>query len=303
MDIENAYKLLVKIALADNILKNEPMSAHTTIQAGGPADIFVTPYDTDNAIEIIDLCKENGFPYFVIGRGSNVIVRDGGLRGVVISTTERMKSIKVSGTLIEVEAGALLSKIANTALESNLTGFEFASGIPGSAGGAVTMNAGAYGRQMEDVVLNSTAIDNMGNVIIMQNKEHKFSHRNSIFQQPGWIVLKTVFKLEKGDGTEIKAKMDELNQSRKEKQPLEMPSAGSVFKRPAGNFAGKLIEDCGLKGYSIGGAQISERHAGFIINRCSATASDIISLISYVQQTVLEKTGVQLVPEVKILGD
>lgn len=303
MEIVNACKLFAKITSEENISRNEPMSAHTTIKAGGPADIFATPADADEAGEMIRSCAENGFPYFVIGRGSNVIVTDAGIRGVVINTTEKMKRIDVKGTLIEAEAGALLSKISNIALEYSLSGFEFASGIPGSAGGAVTMNAGAYGRQMEDVVLNSTVLDSRGDIRIIQNEEHGFANRDSIFQKSGWTVLKTVFKLKKDDREAIKAKMDELNQNRKEKQPLEMPSAGSVFKRPVGSYAGKLIEECGLKGYSIGGAQVSERHAGFIVNKGGATASDIIGLIEFIQKKVFKKTGVWLEPEVKIIGD
>lgn len=294
---------LYGIAGEHNVKLNEPMAKHTSFKIGGSADVLVTPEETSQIERIVQLCKDTSTPYIVIGNGSNLLVRDKGIRGVVIKTFDKMNKCYAKDDKIFSQSGALMSKLANLALEHELTGLEFASGIPGTVGGAVVMNAGAYGPEMKDVVLQTTYMDNEGNIKTISNEEHRFGYRTSILQEQGSIVLETVLGLKKGNRDQIKALMDELSRRRRESQPLDMPSAGSVFKRPEGYFAGKLIQDCGLKGFCIGGAQVCEKHCGFIINTGNATAKDVENLIKYIQQTVKEKFGVELKTEVKIVGE
>jgi len=298
LDNSSVREILNSILTEDLIFENEPMGRHTTFRTGGKASFFVTPCNEQQIIELIKKLKD--IPYMFIGNGSNLLFDDGGYEGVVIQIGSKFANIRVEGNDIVAESGALLSKIAHIALENGLGGFEFASGIPGSLGGAVVMNAGAYGREMKDVVISSVCVDKDGNVI--EIKDHEFSYRHSIFSNKNLVVLRTVIHLMPRDKNEIKAEMSELNTRRRDKQPLEYPSAGSTFKRPEGYFAGKLIEDAGLKGYSIGGAMVSEKHAGFVINYDDATASDIIQLMEHIKKEIYTKFGVKLEPEVKIVG-
>ncbi len=286
-----------------SIYKDEPMKQHTTFRVGGKADFFVVPKSIEEVQRVVTLCKQMQVPYYVIGNGSNLLVSDKGYRGVIIQIYKELGDIEVQGEYIRAQAGALLSKIGSMALASSLTGFEFAAGIPGCLGGAVTMNAGAYGGEMKDILETVTVLTAEGEIVALQNEELELGYRTSVVAKKGYVVLEAVFKLQKGNAEEIKAYMDELRFKRTSKQPLEYPSAGSTFKRPEGYFAGKLIEDAGLRGFSVGGAQVSEKHCGFVINRGEATATDIWELMNQVREIVLEKFGVVLEPEVKRLGD
>lgn len=301
MDTKQFIDQLAQKIPTGAIRENEPMSAHTSFKIGGPAKVFVSPENELQLKSIINLCKEQNLPYYIIGNGSNLLVTDEGIEGVVIELCRQFSNIKVEGTQIEAYAGALLSKIAYIALENQLTGLEFAHGIPGTVGGAVTMNAGAYGKEMKDVLVSAVIMDDKGNIKEFTAKELELGYRTSIIQKRGYIILKARFELEFGQKQQIEAQMKELMQRRKDKQPLEFPSAGSTFKRPEGHFAGKLIMDSGLKGYKIGGACVSEKHCGFIINENKATYQDVMALISHVQRVVKEKYGVMLEPEVKII--
>lgn len=282
---------------------DEPMAGHTSFNIGGPADIFTAPDSIGSMTALLDFCKINGIPCFVFGRGTNILVRDKGIRGVVINTSGQLKHFSAEDDKIEAEAGAFLSAVANAALENGLAGFEFASGIPGTIGGATVMNAGAYGGQMADVVFETTAFDEERGLIKLTNTEHEFGYRESIFQKRNLVILKTVIKLEKGNKEEIKARMDDYNSRRKSMQPLNYPSAGSTFRRTPGYYTGKLIEEAGLKGFRIGGAQVSEKHAGFIVNLGEATAADVLELIELVREKIFERTGVTLIPEIKAVGE
>ncbi len=288
---------LKEILSEDNIFVNEPMKKHITFKVGGPADYLVTPTTKEELIE----CLKLDIPKFILGNGSNLIVKDGGIRGLVIKTSKLNKVELIEENIIEAEAGSYLSTIASLAKKNSLTGFEFASGIPGSFGGAVMMNAGAYGGEIKDVVFETTYIDE--NFEVKTTTEHEFSYRKSMFTNTNKVILSSKIKLEKGDFEAIDARMKELSEARRTKQPLSYPSAGSTFKRPEGYFAGKLIEDSELKGFSIGGAQVSELHAGFVINTGNATAKDILDLIKHIQTTVMNKFGVALETEVKIVGE
>lgn len=292
-----------KIAGSENVKINELMRNHTAFKLGGPADIFVTPDSPEKLQALLKTCKDERIPFFIMGNGSNLIVRDKGIRGVVIKLIDKMNKCSVKDDIIEAEAGVLLSKVANIALKNELAGLEFASGIPGTLGGAVTMNAGAYGGEMKDVILETEYIDRNGDKIILKLEQHEFGYRKSIIQQQGGIVLRSKLRLVKGNPTEIKAKMDDLNSRRKEKQPLEMPSAGSVFKRPEGFYVGKLVQEAGLKGYTIGGAQVSPKHCGFIVNLGNATSEDVIKLIEHIKTTIKLQFDVELSTEVKIVGE
>lgn len=283
------------------IREHEPMSHHTTFHIGGPADLFLECASGAPLSDIIAVIRASGTPLYIIGRGSNLLVRDAGIRGVVLSTTE-MHEIHVEGDIVRAEAGASLFSIASTALRHELGGAEFAAGIPGTLGGAVFMNAGAYGGQIQDIVIRTQYLDESGILHTVEGKEHAFGYRQSIFKDhPDWIILSSEMKLYQTDPTEIRAHMEDYAQRRRDKQPLEFPSAGSTFKRPEGYFAGKLIQDSGLMGYTIGGAQVSEKHAGFLINRNHATCDDMLRLISHVQKTVKDKFGVELHCEVRLL--
>ena len=300
---QNFYDKLNNVIGKDSILIDEPMSRHTTFRVGGPADFFVTPKAKEEVRDVVRICKEAGMPYYIIGNGSNLLVSDAGYRGVIVQIYKEMNEVKVEGDLVKAQAGALLSGIAAKALGAELSGFEFASGIPGTIGGACVMNAGAYGGEMKDVLESVTVLTGEGKIIELGRNELELGYRTSVIAKKGYIVLGAVLKLERGDGEKIKTYMDELKEKRVTKQPLEYPSAGSTFKRPEGYFAGKLIEDAGLRGFQVGGAQVSEKHCGFVINRDHATAADIMELMRQVQIRVKENSGVDLEPEVKRLGD
>ena len=293
---------LKKVTDPSNILENEPMSKHTTFRVGGAADLFITPKSIKEATEIVRLLLAQDAKFEVIGNGSNLLVSDNGYRGCIVCMG--MDDIKADGTRITAGAGALLSRTAGIAYEKGLTGLEFAAGIPGSAGGAMVMNAGAYGGEMKDVTVSVTLLDMESmRTLTLSNEEMEFGYRTSIVKHHPYIVLEACFELERGDKAAIKEKMDELAAKRREKQPLEYPSAGSTFKRPEGYFAGKLIEDAGLKGFSHNGAEVSEKHCGFVINKGDATADDIITVIRTVRKKVYEQSGVMLEPEVVMLGE
>ena len=279
-----------------------PMSKYTTFRIGGNASVMLTPLNDGQLALIIKECKKENIKPFILGNGSNMLICDAGLKTVVVNMCRPEPEIKlVNGDTIVCDAGMTMSKVCNFALENGLTGLEFAFGIPGSAGGAAYMNAGAYGGEMKDVLVECRHIDPDGNFGSLKGDELGLAYRTSAYERNGFIITTLVMKLKKGDKSEIKARMQELLQRRKDKQPLEFPSAGSTFKRPVGYFAGGLIEECGLKGFSVGGAQVSEKHAGFIINKGGATAQDVLDLIKYVQDRVYEEKGVHLEPEVRLI--
>lgn len=284
------------------IFMEEPMKKHTTFRVGGPADVLVQPDETALAA-ILALCRQYHVPYSFIGNGSNLLVGDKGIRGVVIEMTDPMGNIEVDGTKITAQAGAMLSKIANTAASNGLGGMEFAAGIPGSVGGAVVMNAGAYGGEMKDIIERVYVLDENGAQLELDRDALDFGYRHSCIPKKKYIVTKVVLDLVPRDEAEIRSEMKELNEKRAEKQPLQYPSAGSTFKRPEGYFAGKLIMDAGLRGYQVGGAQVSEKHCGFVINKGDATAADICQLMQDVSDKVQAQFGVVLEPEVKMIGE
>ena len=284
------------------IFMEEPMKKHTTFRVGGPADVLVQPDETALAA-ILALCRQYHVSYSFIGNGSNLLVGDKGIRGVVIEMTEPMGNIEVHGTRITAQAGAMLSKIANTAASNGLGGMEFAAGIPGSVGGAVVMNAGAYGGEMKDIIERVYVLDENGAQLELDRTALNLGYRHSCIPEKKYIVTKVVLELVPRDEVEIRSKMKDLNEKRAEKQPLQYPSAGSTFKRPEGYFAGKLIMDAGLRGYQVGGAQVSEKHCGFVINKGDATAADICQLMRDVADKVQAQFGVVLEPEVKMIGE
>lgn len=292
-----------KIAGQENVKLDEPMKNHTSFKVGGPADILVTPVSVSQLSQILKLCKNKSVPVFVMGNGTNLIVRDKGIKGVVVKIFDNLNQFTVKDDIITAYAGILLSRVSTIAYENGLTGLEFACGIPGTLGGAVAMNAGAYGGEMKDVVVETEYMDKDGEIRVVRDDGHQFGYRTSFIQKNSGIVIKTSMKLKKGNKEEIKALMDDLTQRRQEKQPLEMPSAGSIFKRPEGYFAGKLIEDCGLRGHRIGGAEVSQKHCGFIVNTGDAKAKDILDLIEYIRNTVKMKFGVDMQTEVRIVGE
>ena len=281
--------------------QNEPMRAHTTFKIGGEADIFIIPASPAALIYAVKKCNELEIPYFILGNGSNLLVSDGGIEGAVISLSG-INSIISDGEKITCGAGAMLSSVCLKALSLSLTGLEFAYGIPGTAGGALYMNAGAYGGQMADVIESAECLTATGEIKTLKKEDMRLGYRRSVFKKGGLIIISLTFALKKGDKAEIKAEMDELLNRRKQKQPLEYPSAGSTFKRPEGYFAGALIEKNGLKGLTVGGAQVSEKHAGFVINRGVATAADVKAIIGKIQKKVFENDGVMLEPEVIFKG-
>ena len=284
--------------------RDVPMSKYTTFRIGGNASVMLTPTTDEQLASIIKKCKEDNIKPFIIGNGSNMLISDKGLDTVVINMCRPDPKIElVNGDTVVCDAGATMSKVCNFALENGLTGLEFAFGIPGSAGGAAYMNAGAYGGEMKDVLVECRHIDSDGNFGSLKGEELGLAYRTSAYEHNGYIITTLVMKLSKGNKDEIRAKMQELLQRRKDKQPLEYPSAGSTFKRPEGYFAGALIEDCGLKGYSVGGAQVSEKHAGFVINKGDASAKDVLDLIKYIQDKVLSEKGVMLEPEVRLIEE
>lgn len=288
---------------AQNVYLDEPMCRHTTFRIGGPADYFLVPESYGQIREILNICREENLPYFILGNGSNLLVSDLGYRGVIIQIFRNSNQISVEEEKIRVGAGALLSAIAAAAKNASLTGFEFAGGIPGTIGGAVVMNAGAYGGELKDVLCEVTVMTKDGEILTIPAEKLELGYRTSIIKKAGYLVLEAVLSLKKGDPEKIAAYMKELSQMRISKQPLEYPSAGSTFKRPQGYFAGKLIMESGLRGYRVGGAQVSEKHCGFVINTGNACARDVKDLMDDVIERVYEKFGVTLEPEVKFLGD
>lgn len=300
---EEMRQKFIEILGNNRVLFDEPMSQHTTFRIGGPADVFVMPENYEQIREVLRLCKEEKLPFFVLGNGSNLLVSDSGYRGVIIQMDRNMEEIRLDGEEIHACAGALLSSVAVAARNASLTGFEFAGGIPGTIGGAAVMNAGAYGGELKDVLKEVTVMTREGEILTIPADKLEMGYRTSIIKTAGYLVLEAVISLKKGDEEKIRAVMKELSERRTEKQPLDYPSAGSTFKRPEGYFAGKLIMDSGLRGYRAGGAQVSEKHCGFVINAGGATAEDVRSLMDHVIRVVREKYGVTLEPEVKFLGD
>lgn len=296
-------KMFCDLLGEDRVFTEEAMSQHTTFKIGGPADYFLMPDKGEDVGRVIKICKEKEIPYFILGNGSNLLVGDGGYRGAVIQIYRNMSSVTVEGNEIRAQAGALLSAVAAAAKNASLTGFEFAGGIPGTIGGAVVMNAGAYGGEMKDVLTEVTVMNAEGDIFTLPTEELELGYRTSIIKTVGYIVLEAKIRLKEGNPEVIRETMKDLTIRRTTKQPLEYPSAGSTFKRPEGYFAGKLIMDSGLAGYQVGGAQVSEKHCGFVINAGDATARDVRTLMDNVRDIVYKKYGVTLEPEVKFLGE
>ncbi|MBR4084446.1 MAG: UDP-N-acetylmuramate dehydrogenase [Lachnospiraceae bacterium] len=294
-------KALESFLPAENIILNEPMSKHTTFRIGGNADCLLQIENAEQLSKVMNYLRKLEMPYFVLGNGSNLLVSDEGYRGVIMAVAEKMSEVTVEGNTIIAQAGAPMSKIARVALENGLTGFEFASGIPGTIGGGVVMNAGAYDGELKQVVTLVKVVDGEGNLLELDNEDMQFGYRTSAIKNSDFTAVEVGITLQQGDTEAIKARMDELAAKRREKQPLEFPSAGSTFKRPEGHFAGALIMNAGLRGYQIGGAQVSEKHCGFVINKGGATAADVEALIAHVQSEVKDKYGVDLEPEVIVL--
>ena len=297
--IEKFWNLLGK----DRVLVDEPMKRHTTFRIGGPADFFLLPSTVDEVRGILEICREEELPYFILGNGSNLLVSDKGYRGVIIQLYRNFSNISVEGNEICASSGALLSQIAAAARNASLTGFEFAGGIPGTLGGAVFMNAGAYGGELKDVLKEAVVMTEQGEILTLPVEKLDMGYRTSRVKKAGYLVLEARLVLEQGDMDKIRDITKDLTEKRVSKQPLEYPSAGSTFKRPEGYFAGKLIMDAGLRGYQVGDAQVSEKHCGFVINKGNATAADVLTLIENVREKVQEQFGVTLEPEVKFLGE
>lgn len=300
---QKIYERLSDILSEDRVFSSEPMKKHTSFRIGGPADYFVMPKSYEEVAEAIAVCKEEQVPYSIVGNGSNLLVSDAGYRGVVIQIFREMSEVQVEGNCIRAQAGASLAKIAAAALDAELAGFEFAAGIPGTLGGACVMNAGAYGGEMKDVLVNVTVLDESDKVVKLEKEDLELGYRTSIIARKGYIVLGAELELKHGSPDEIRGLMNELKEKRISKQPLEYPSAGSTFKRPEGHFAGKLIQDAGLRGFRVGDAMVSKKHCGFVINTGEATAAEVDSLMKQVSERVQEQFGVTLEPEVKRLGE
>ena len=301
--MQKIIELLRNAAGASCVMEQESMKKHTTFRIGGPADIFVSPDTVEKAAEVVRICKEQEVPYYILGNGSNLLVSDQGYRGVVVQIYKNLSAIEVEGDAVCAQAGAMLAAIAKRALAASLTGLEFASGIPGTLGGACVMNAGAYGGEMKDVLAEVTVLDENGNVRVIPAEKLELGYRTSALSKNGWTALCAKLQLAHGDYKTIEERMEELKEKRTTKQPLDMPSAGSTFKRPEGYFAGKLIMDAGLRGFSVGGAQVSEEHCGFVGNTGAATAAEVRGVIAEVIRRVKEYSGVTLEPEVKMLGE
>lgn len=299
----NKYDKLEEIVGKDKVKYNEKMSKYITMRVGGPCDCIVFPDEISKIKEVIDFCKNENITFFVIGNGSNLLVKDEGIHGVVIKLGHRFSKIELDGEYILAYAGATMPTLSQLAKKNSLKGLEFACGIPGTIGGGVKMNAGAYGSQISDILYEVTYMDEKEEIKTIKNKDCSFGYRKSIFTiNPNYVILSAKFKLERGNIDEIENKMKENSLARKAKQPLEYPNFGSVFKRPEGYFVGKLVDDAGLRGYKIGGAQVSTKHTGFIVNVDNATCKDVLDLIGYVQTTVYNKFNVKLTPEVIIIG-
>ena len=299
--MQKIYKQLLEEGIKeDNILLNESMSQHTSFKTGGNAEIFIKAYSVEEIKSVLKISKENNIPLFILGNGTNILVKDEGYRGIVLQI--KLEDIIIDGTKVIVQSGVKNAILSKKLVDNSLTGFEFAAGIPGTIGGAIKMNAGAYGSEMKDIVEEVTYLDYDGNIHTITNVECEFSYRHSRFFNEKAIIIESKLKLEKGNKEEIQEKITELLKQRKEKQPLEYPSAGSTFKRGENYITSKLIDVCGLKGYSIGGAQVSEKHAGFIINKNKATSKDILDLIEYVKAKVKEKTGEDIKLEIEVIS-
>ena len=300
----NQLAEVLKQKMPGHVFCNEPMKKHTSFKIGGPADILVQPQDADALAQALAAARDcGGVPVTILGNGSNVLVRDKGIRGLVIKIGNALKTFRQDGERLYFGAGYSLALASRKAWECGLSGMEFAVGIPGSIGGAVYMNAGAYNGEMKCVVENVRVMDMAGKAMELTAEDLQFGYRKTSLQQSGYIITEVCLKMQPGDKDAIKAMMDDFSSRRISKQPLEMPSAGSMFKRPPGHFAGTLIEQAGLKGYTVGGAQVSEKHAGFVVNRGSATAADVLQLIADVRRIVMEKAGVELHPEVLVIGE
>jgi UDP-N-acetylmuramate dehydrogenase len=300
---DSFFNKLIQILPEERIKLKEPMTNHTSLHIGGEADYLVLPVSTEEVRAILSMCKQEEMPYYIMGNGSNLLVSDLGYRGLIVKLGEDFSNILFGENgMVTAQAGVLLSKLASVIAEHSLTGFEFASGIPGTLGGAVTMNAGAYDGEMKHCLVGAKVLDEEGNILVLNAEELKLGYRHSILQERDYILLEADMKFSAGEETEIRQKMKELNARRREKQPLEQYSAGSTFKRPQGYFAGKLISDAGLRGYQVGGAAVSEKHCGFLINKENATAKEFLTLVADVVRIVEEKYGVRLEPEVKFLG-
>ena len=296
------YEELCKAVGESNVLVEEPMCKHTTFKVGGNAAFFVTPEDVEAVKCALKVCRESGVPYYIVGNGSNLLVSDEGFPGVIVQICNKMNAFEIKEGKIKAQAGSLLTKVANQISKAGYTGMEFAVGIPGTVGGAVAMNAGAYGGEIKDVITSALVLTRDGEVSRLNKEDLKLGYRSSSVIEQQYIVLEAEFELEKGQIEKIQAICDENTKARVEKQPLEYPSAGSTFKRPEGYFAGKLIMDAGLRGFTVGGAQVSEKHCGFVINKGNATAKDVLDLIVQVQEKVQETFGVTLETEVKMIG-
>lgn len=295
---------IVEVIDKEKVKFDEPMSNHTTIKVGGKADVLVIPTSENDIINVLKFAKENNVPVTIIGNGSKLLVRDKGVRGIVIKISSKFSDYKIDGEYVTAYAGMSMPKLSRIVMKEGLSGLEFACGIPGVIGGGIRMNAGAYGSEIASVLVRTKYIDDELNVKTLEHKDHNFSYRYSYFKDhPTFVIISGEFKLEKKAVIEIKEKMDQNSMSRKEKQPLEYPNAGSTFKRPEGFYVGTMIQELGLKGYSIGDAEISTKHAGFIINKGNATASDVIALIEYTKSKVYEKYGVKLENEIEVIGE
>lgn len=305
MSIEKVYKELTNILQNSKIYKNEPMCKHTSFKIGGNVDILVKANSEEDIKRVLDFSNEEHIPIYVMGNGSNILVKDNGIRGIVLMIC--MDTYKIDKqdkkAFVTVAAGVKLAFLAQELLKEGITGFEFASGIPGTLGGAVRMNAGAHGSEMKDIVVTTTYMDELGNIKTISNKDQEFSYRSSVFCKNKRIIINTVLEFEYGNKEEIQAKMQEYAKYRKEKQPITYPSAGSTFKRGEDFITAKLIDDCGLKGYSIGGAKISDLHAGFVINTGDATADDVLKLVEYTKEKVFEKFGKTIELEIEVIGE
>ncbi len=303
--MKDDYREVLKRNLDREIITfQEDMSKHCSFKAGGKAETFIEPRNKMELLEVLEILSNSDVQYMVIGNGSNILIKDGGYKGAIVKIGKNFSNIKVDGTTVKVGAGALLSTVSREASRAGLKGMEFASGIPGNIGGAIFMNAGAYDEEMKDIVAEVRVVSKDGREeVIWFPKDLRFGYRSSAIQDSEYIVLGVTLDLKKGDKAEIEAKVNRLNEQRNLKQPVEFPSAGSFFKRPKNNYAGKLVQDAGLKGLEVGGAKVSEKHAGFIINQGGATATDIIELMNQVQTIVKDKFGVVLEPEVRIIGD
>ena len=296
------YSEILNYLPADRLLYNEEMKNHTTFKIGGPVDIMVLPQDEEDVATVVSFCRQRDIPLFIFGVGSNILVRDGGIRGVAMKLGENLDEVEVNGEEIQAQAGVKISALARIAAFHSLSGLEFAEGIPGSLGGALVMNAGAYDGEMQAAVIEARAISPDGNIKTFLKEEMQFRYRHSVFQSNDYIIVSARLKLATADHEEIEERMLEFARRREEKQPLDKPSAGSTFRRPPGFYVGPMLEELGLKGYQIGGAQVSSKHAGFIVNNGNATAQDVLYLIAHIQQKARERFGVDLQPEIRVVG-